>query len=126
MAVKKRILVVDDDPLLRRSLPALLGTLLLGQEVVIHTARSGEEALQLLQQQPYQMVLMDTQMGGIDGYEACAQMKAQNQEQVVIGMSTDRSYRSAWIKAGAEDFIAKFDLVQSLDGILKQYFAKEE
>ena len=65
----KRILVVDDDDSLRE----LLATALSQDDRVVDTARDGLEALELLNQSRYDLILSDLRMPGLDGpalYEA--------------------------------------------------------
>lgn len=102
-----RILVVDDETLSRRAVTfALDKARLTAQEV--HDPR---EALQLATAQPYDLIFLDVQMPGIDGFELCAQIRAQvtNQKTPVIfvtGMSDFKS-RVRSTLSGATDLIAK-------------------
>lgn len=68
------LLVVDDD----RTALSLLTTLLQGFQYHVITARSGEEALSLLQQDvhAFDAVILDREMPGLNGLEVVAQMKA--------------------------------------------------
>ena len=127
MSEKKKILVVDDDELIREALQLILeNTLSLsGCNAAVDCAASGEEALQKVRQQKYDAVLMDTQMGGIHGYDVCAQMKEKNPDQVVIGMSMDPTCRQQWIDAGADEFVPKFEFTKSIRDILTQYLPKD-
>ena len=127
MAEKYQVLLVDDDFMLRGALQLFLeNTLSLsGCNAAVDCAASGEEALQKVQQQNYDAVLMDTQMGSIYGYDACAQMKEKNPDQVVIGMSMDIGYRKQWMDAGANDFVPKFEFTKSIRDILTQYLPKD-
>ncbi len=95
----------------------------LGYTVSIECASSGEEALEKVQRQRYDIVLMDTQMGGMNGYAACMQMKERNEDQVVIGMSADELYREQWMHARADAFIwkGKFSAVNKM---LVEYLKK--
>jgi len=60
-----RVLIVDDDE--RNAFAAREALEVLGHELVI--ARSGEEALRLLLQQEFAVILLDLHMPGMDGYE---------------------------------------------------------
>ena len=73
MAVGKRILIVDDEEkvvfFLRESLEEL------GQDFVVEAAKSGEEALEKIEHQPFDLVVSDLRMPGIDGLELLESVK---------------------------------------------------
>jgi adenylate cyclase len=98
------ILVVDDVPQNVRLLEAVLTPR--GYTVV--TATSGEEALERLE--GVDLVLLDVVMPGIDGYEVCRRLRADERTSflpvVMVTASGEREKREA-IEAGADDFVAK-------------------
>lgn len=61
----KKVLVVDDEAALVRSIAAYLGSF--GDDIEVLTATSGEEGLQLLWQHPVDVLLTDVSMPGLDG-----------------------------------------------------------
>lgn len=63
--LKARVLIVDDDE--RNAFAASEALEVLGHELVV--ARSGEEALRLLLNQEFSVILLDLHMPGMDGYE---------------------------------------------------------
>jgi DNA-binding response OmpR family regulator len=65
--VKKKILVVDDDPTAVSALRQILQSR--GYEVA--TAASGEEALPLLEAEPFDLVLLDVALPGMSGFDVC-------------------------------------------------------
>jgi CheY-like chemotaxis protein len=67
-----KILLVDDDPKCLLALRALLEDL----DVVIHCARSGEEALRQLLKHEYAAILLDVCMPGTDGFETAAAIRS--------------------------------------------------
>jgi rubredoxin/CheY-like chemotaxis protein len=82
MGVCKHILVVDDD---ERVLFVLRRTLMkLSDEYEIVTARNGREALDKVGTRPFDLVITDLRMPGIDGVELTEQVKARNSGTVVI------------------------------------------
>lgn len=123
--ILNHILLVDDCQDLRDIFKGLLENALssLGYMVSIESAESGEEALEKVRQQRYDLVLMDTQMGGMNGYAACMQMKERNKDQVVIGMSADEHYCEQWMCAGADAFIWKGKF-SAVDKILVEFLKK--
>ena len=68
----KRILVVEDHPINRRIMRDLLGSA--GYEVI--EAVTGEEGVALAEARRPDLILMDIQLPGLDGYEATRQIKA--------------------------------------------------
>jgi len=67
-----KILVVDDDPAFRQGLRASLKSS--GYEV--DAARNAEEALEYVRQHPVGIVLLDINMPGLGGLEACSRIRA--------------------------------------------------
>ncbi len=65
------LLVVDDNPRTRRSISRYFLT----QGVEANFASSGEEALYRVSQRPYELVLLDTHLGGISGWLTCRLIK---------------------------------------------------
>jgi phosphoserine phosphatase RsbU/P len=102
-----RVLVVDDQSTQRLIVSRTLRKL--GHEVT--EASSGEAALQVLQQQPVDLVISDWVMDGIDGVELCRQMRERGELPYVyfILMSSRDSREDllAGLNAGADDFLRK-------------------
>ena len=67
----KRILVVDDD----ENILNLESTILEQKGFVVTTAGGGEEALKLLREQVFDLILLDVMMPDMDGFEVCRQIK---------------------------------------------------
>jgi CheY-like chemotaxis protein len=102
-----RLLVVDDDPIARR---AISGALQLSFERP-ETAESGEAALTVASEQPFDLVFMDVVMPGMDGFAACAQIHETESNQntpivFVTGQSDAKSLEQA-MAAGGCGFIPK-------------------
>ncbi|MBN8666715.1 MAG: response regulator [Chitinophagales bacterium] len=72
MSDSKKILVVDDDPYILMSLEFLLKKN--GFDVMV--ARNGTEALDLVEKQVPQIVLLDIMMPDVDGYAICKHIKS--------------------------------------------------
>jgi CheY-like chemotaxis protein len=66
-----RILIVDDDENNR----TLLEVMLAPEAFVLQTARSGEEALAMIAQQPPDLILLDVLMPGMGGYDVASILK---------------------------------------------------
>lgn len=102
-----RVLLADDQRLVRESLATLLG-LLDGVELVA-TARDGEEALALAAEHRPEVVLMDLRMPRLDGIAATRRLREAHPDVRVIALTTyadDESVLGA-LRAGARGYLTK-------------------
>jgi len=99
-----RILVVDDEPQIRRVIRLTLN--LEGFEV--DDAKSGDEALDHLRSGKYDLVLLDIDMPGITGFETCRAIRAVSDMPIFMltGRSAEKDKVEA-LNAGADDYITK-------------------
>jgi class 3 adenylate cyclase len=101
-----RILVVDDMPVNVRLLEAVLEPAGLS----VASAASGPEALELVASELPDLVLLDVQMAGMNGYEVCRRIRENEATAlipVVMVTSHDSEARIDGIRAGADDFVTK-------------------
>jgi len=101
----KRILIVDDDPDIRESLPGGLSAI----GVEIATAKDGEEALAKVAEEPPDIVLTDVRMPGMDGLELLRLLRDRAPSVDVILMTAfdDMPTVVAGMREGARDFLVK-------------------
>ena len=101
------ILIVDDNSANRDTLEALLTSL--GHE--LRFAQSGEEALKKAIALPPDLILLDVNMPGMDGFEVCEKLRADSKlASVPIVITTsldDKKSKLRGIEVGADDFITK-------------------
>lgn len=101
------LLIVDDEPQVRK----LLETLLQHEGYQTVCAGSGEEALQLVAQQPPDLILLDIMMPGMDGYEVASQLKGDETTAgipiIMLSALSEPSARVSGLETGAEEFISK-------------------
>lgn len=102
---KKFILIVDDQEEQGKFILSLLENEGYGAELV----RSGEEALELYNSKPFNLVLTDVNMSGISGIELLRSIKAANDDAVVILLTgfSDMDKSQQAIKYGAADYLLK-------------------
>jgi signal transduction histidine kinase/DNA-binding response OmpR family regulator len=101
-----RILVVDDEPLVVRTLTALLQAS--GFEA--RSAATGEQALELLAHGRVDLVFLDVILPGLSGLETCALIRERHGPAlpvVMISARPDREIVRAGYEAGADDFMSK-------------------
>ena len=99
-----RILVVDDEPQIRRVLRATLPAK--GYEVV--DARTGEEALEALRDSRFNLVLLDINMPGIGGLETCREIRASSEVAIImLTVHNADADKVAALDAGADDYVTK-------------------
>ncbi len=107
-----RILIVDDQPRTRQSLKALLSVKFPMDEV--REAASGIEAIQSLEQDPPDLILMDARMPEMDGIETTRLIKAKHPQVKIIILSMFSEYQAAALAAGADGYLAKEETLELL------------
>ncbi len=126
MAMKNRILLIDDDPLVIRTLDQLLERE--GYSVIC--AESGAEAVKLIENMTFDLIISDVKMPGMNGIETTEAiqdiLKGKNEKSVPVIFITGYADEENYIQSqnmNAADFIYKpFDkivLLQSIENVLK-------
>jgi two-component system NtrC family sensor kinase len=102
---KLRLLLVDDEEDFRRTVSKRL----LKRGIEARQAGSGEECLDLLQQNPADVVVLDVKMPGIDGIETLHRIKELYPKTEVIILTGFSSTQDGvdGIKTGAFDYLSK-------------------
>jgi DNA-binding NarL/FixJ family response regulator len=110
-----RVLLVDDQPLIRSGLRVLIADT--DDLTVVGEAGTGTEAVELARDTRPDVVVMDIRMPGMDGIEATRQVTAAPEAPAVLVLTTfdDDEYVYAALRAGASGFLVK-DM--ALDDIL--------
>lgn len=118
---KSRILVVDDERTVCKSIRQVL----LGEDCEVDMALSGEEALRMDAERPYDVLIVDLMMPGISGLDLLKSLKARNPAARVImvtGYPTMRNTLQA-MQLGAMDFLPKPFLPATLRGLVAKALA---
>ena len=102
-----KILLVEDSATLRHAMRSYIVEA--GHTPII--ARSGEEALQMLENEPVDMIIMDVEMPGLNGFETTRLIREWLAGHwipiiFVTGLADDESYREG-IEAGGDDYLIK-------------------
>lgn len=102
---QRRILIVDDEPTLRR----ILGVSLAALGFDTAEASTGEQALSLAKANHYDLVLLDVEMPGIGGIETCREMHATWPQMPVVMLTVrdGKEDKARAVEAGAVDYLTK-------------------
>ena len=99
-----KILVVDDDPQIRRVMKATL----VGHGYEVIEARTGEDALEMFPHEMPSLVLLDMNMPGIGGLETCRAIRGGSDIPVIIlSVRNTEKDKVAALDAGADDYVTK-------------------
>jgi len=116
------VLVVDDDPAFRQG----LRTSLKAGGYLVETARNAEEALEHVRERPVDIVLLDINMPGISGIEACSRIRAAAPQAGIVMLTVRDSEddKVLALEAGADDYVTKpfrlRELVARLRSVLRR------
>jgi len=99
-----RILVVDDEPQIRRSLEVNLA----GKGYAVFTADGADQALQLLSNRSPDVIIMDLVMPGVDGIELTRRIRAQSSVPIIVlsAIGSEQKKVEA-LELGADDYVTK-------------------
>ena len=116
------VLIVDDDPGFRQGLRASLHT----SGYSVDTARSAEEAFAYVRERPVNVVLLDINMPGIGGVEACRRIRALAPHAGIVMLTVldTEDDKVHALEAGADDYVTKpfrfRELVARLQAVLRR------
>ncbi|MGZ5278609.1 MAG: response regulator, partial [Pseudobdellovibrionaceae bacterium] len=106
MAVKQKVLIVDDEPRNQRIITETLDGLF-----DLHIASSGEAALTSAQQVPPDLILLDIMMPHMDGYEVCSRIRNNPDFKftkiILVSGKALVDERLKGYAAGADDYMTK-------------------
>jgi DNA-binding response OmpR family regulator len=129
MNLGRKILVIDDDAPLRRSLAEQLE---LHEEFAIAEAGTGQHALEILRQQYFDAIILDVGLPDMDGRELCRLMRRNGLKTPVLMLTGADSDADTilGLDAGANDYIVKpfrlSVLLARLRAHLRQHEASED
>jgi len=115
-------LIVDDEPELRKSVVSILLNTISDIDFEILEASNGREALSLVQNNSFDLVLMDVKMPEMTGLEALAAIKEHDPRTFVVLMTAHSNLHDAVlaIKEGAYDYIEKPVAPNTLELIVRK------
>jgi two-component system KDP operon response regulator KdpE len=99
-----RVLVIDDDPGVRRALHIALE----GRGYAVQLAATGEEGLGLLMSHLPDLVLLDLQLPGLSGLDACHAIREQSDVPIIIlSVQGEEATKVEALDLGADDYVTK-------------------
>ena len=102
-----RILVADDHPVVRQGLKQIVaGTT---DIFVVDEAATGQEVLDKVRQNYFDVVLLDITMPGISGLDVLKQLRSERPELaiLILSMHPEEQYAARVLRAGASGYLAK-------------------
>ncbi len=119
---RTRILLVEDSPVNQRVQMRILERIGFAAD----TVNNGQEALAALEQHPYDIILMDCQMPGLDGYNATREIRRREtngRRTVIIGVTANAlsGDREECLAIGMDDYVAKPVAPEDLAATLEKW-----
>ncbi len=120
MSEKIKVLVVDDHAIIRKGITQLLRDT--EDMEVVAEAQNGAEALQLIRDNPYSVVLLDISMPGEHGIDVLIKIKdlKPNLPVLMLSMYPEDQYAIRSLKAGASGYINKQDALSQMVIAIRQ------
>ena len=102
-----KVLVVEDS----KPVQMVICHIIRGMNHVVITAESGEEALKQVRDQEVDLILMDVEMPGINGFETTRRVRELGGDQwipiIFLSANSEESYLAQGIDAGGDDYLVK-------------------
>lgn len=116
------ILIVDDNPEIREIIQILLS----GEGFQVHEAANGTQALNLIKETPFDLIILDIMMPGLNGYQTCLEMrKITNAPILFLSARTQESDKTLGFSSGGDDYLAKpfsyAELVSRAKAMIRRY-----
>ena len=116
------ILIVDDNPEIRE----IIEILLTGEGFLTFQAKDGMTALKLLQEQDFDLIILDIMMPGINGYQTCLEIrKSSNAPVLFLSARTKDSDKTLGFSSGGDDYLAKpfsyNELISRVKALIRRY-----
>lgn len=115
-----RILVAEDNEINRRMVNSMLSRL----GITADFATNGREAVDLVLERPYDIVLMDMMMPGMNGIEATREIRRRQTDRrvTIVALTANASgeHRTECLDAGMDDYLAKPFTKQALASLIRK------
>ncbi|HEY3250315.1 MAG TPA: response regulator transcription factor [Ignavibacteria bacterium] len=105
--MKEKILVVDDE----KDILELIDYNLSKNGYRVKTVTTGEDALELIKENDYDLIILDLMLPGVDGFDICKIIKADKQKStipiVMVTAKSDEADKVAGLEIGADHYVTK-------------------
>src|SRR5579863_73129 len=133
MSRNVRILIVDDHKMVRDGIRSMLEFNESKFKFFINEAADGEEGVEIAGKNPYDVIIMDYQLPGIDGADAARLILDKNPDAKILALSNYNEYMyiDRMIKTGVKGFVLKNvtpeELIKAIETILNgsNYFSND-
>lgn len=128
MKTELKVLIVDDEPELRKSIQTVLSSKLKDFEFSYIEAGDGQSAVDLVKKNSFDLVFMDVHMPQLNGLEALEIIKAHDPKTFVVIVTAHANFQDAVyaIKVGAFDYVEKPVDANRLEAIVKKALETQE
>jgi len=123
MSEKVRIIIVDDDETIRKS----IATVLEGAGYLVDTAKSGKEAIEKTDANFYNLALIDIRLPDMEGTQLLTAMKETTPQMVKIMLTGFPSMQNAVdaVNKGADGYIVKPARMDEVLRVVKEHLRKQ-
>ncbi len=116
------ILIVDDNPEIRE----IINVLLSGEGYLVKEASDGAEALRLLEEYRFDLIILDIMMPGMNGYETCIKIRDRSNAPILfLSARTTDSDKLLGFSSGGDDYLAKpfsySELIGRTKALIRRY-----
>ena len=122
----RRVLVVDDEKLIVKGIRFSL----MQDDMEVDCAYDGEEALQMVKEKSYDIILLDVMLPKMDGFEVCQQIREFSSVPIImLTAKGDDMDKILGLEYGADDYITKpFNILEvkaRIKAIIRRTFRQE-
>ena len=122
MNEKSRILVVDDNSEIRE----VINILLSGEGYDVEEASDGSEALRKIQQEEYDLIILDVMTPGLNGYQTCMEIRKNSNAPVLfLSARSQVEDKTMGFSSGGDDYLPKpfsyNELVGRVKALVRRY-----